>query len=200
MVAGRWLQSYEAGVVAPVVLASTHERALEIVPIELLTEALGRRTRRTSAAWTDPTVYDDWPAGLAFAFLFAVAFCRGGATYAIARGLRGLAARRSELVERPSVRRAEAVVSRYGAPAVTLCFLTIGVQTAVNAAAGSLRMPLPRYLPALAVGAALWATIYVTIGIAVLRPSGVGRRAGCCSWPSACCCSRPWSARSCGAA
>ena len=39
MVAARWLQSYEAGVVAPVVLASTHERALEIVPIELLTEA-----------------------------------------------------------------------------------------------------------------------------------------------------------------
>ena len=114
-------------------------------------------------------MYDDWPAGLAFAFLFAVAFCRGGATYAIARGLRGLAARRSELVERPSVRRAEAVVSRYGAPAVTLCFLTIGVQTAVNAAAGSLRMPLPRYLPALAVGAALWATLYVTIGIAVLE-------------------------------
>jgi membrane protein DedA with SNARE-associated domain len=114
-------------------------------------------------------VYEDWPAGLAFAFLFAVAFVRGGATYAIARGLRGLAARRTELVARPSVGRAEVVVSRYGAPAVTLCFLTIGVQTAVNAAAGSLRMPLARYLPALAVGAALWAGVYVTIGIAVLE-------------------------------
>jgi len=39
VVAGRWLQSYEAGVVAPVVLAATHERALEVVPIELLSEA-----------------------------------------------------------------------------------------------------------------------------------------------------------------
>lgn len=37
VVAGRWLQSYDAGVPAPVVLASTNARALEIVPIELLT-------------------------------------------------------------------------------------------------------------------------------------------------------------------
>lgn len=37
VVAGRWLQSYDAGVPAPVVLASTNARALEVVPIELLT-------------------------------------------------------------------------------------------------------------------------------------------------------------------
>lgn len=36
VVAGRWLQAYRAGVAAPVVLASTHERALEIIPIEFL--------------------------------------------------------------------------------------------------------------------------------------------------------------------
>ena len=39
VVAARWLQSYEAGIAAPVVLASTNERALEIIPIELLQEA-----------------------------------------------------------------------------------------------------------------------------------------------------------------
>ena len=33
VVAARWLQAYEAGVAAPVVLASTHERALEVVPL-----------------------------------------------------------------------------------------------------------------------------------------------------------------------
>jgi uncharacterized protein (DUF2237 family) len=32
VVATRWLQSYQAGVVAPVVLAATSERALELVP------------------------------------------------------------------------------------------------------------------------------------------------------------------------
>ena len=38
MVAIRWLASYEAGVAAPVVLAATHERALDIVPMEALAE------------------------------------------------------------------------------------------------------------------------------------------------------------------
>lgn len=36
VVAVRWLQSYEAGFAAPVVLASTHERALDVVPLEAL--------------------------------------------------------------------------------------------------------------------------------------------------------------------
>lgn len=36
VVALRWWQSYEAGVAAPVVLAATHERALEVVPLEIL--------------------------------------------------------------------------------------------------------------------------------------------------------------------
>jgi uncharacterized protein (DUF2237 family) len=34
--AGRWLELLENSVSAPVVLAATHERTLEIVPIELL--------------------------------------------------------------------------------------------------------------------------------------------------------------------
>ena len=38
VVAGRWWQSYEAGVAAPVVLASTSERALEVIPLEVLTQ------------------------------------------------------------------------------------------------------------------------------------------------------------------
>lgn len=38
VVAARWLQAYEAGVAAPVVLASTNERALELVPLGALEE------------------------------------------------------------------------------------------------------------------------------------------------------------------
>lgn len=34
--AGRWLQSYEAGVKAPVVLAATNEAALAVVPLQAL--------------------------------------------------------------------------------------------------------------------------------------------------------------------
>ncbi|MDR7252301.1 uncharacterized protein (DUF2237 family) [Nocardioides sp. BE266] len=36
VVAARWLQAYDAGVAAPVVLAATSERALDVVPLEVL--------------------------------------------------------------------------------------------------------------------------------------------------------------------
>ena len=36
VVAARWLQAQQDGVAAPVFLAATHERALEVVPLQLL--------------------------------------------------------------------------------------------------------------------------------------------------------------------
>jgi uncharacterized protein (DUF2237 family) len=36
--AANWLRAYRDGVAAPVVLASTHERALDIVPLQALRE------------------------------------------------------------------------------------------------------------------------------------------------------------------
>ncbi len=117
----------------------------------------------------------DWPVLPLFVFLFALACLRGGATYAVGRGVRGAADRRTHLAESQRVRRGEAIVRRYGAPAVALCFLTVGVQTAIIGAAGTLRMPLRRFVPALAVGALIWATIYVTIGFAVVEAIWGGR-------------------------
>lgn len=38
VVAARWLQAHQEGAAAPVVLASTNARALEVIPIELLRE------------------------------------------------------------------------------------------------------------------------------------------------------------------
>ena len=38
VVAARWLQAHRAGVAAPVVLAATNERALEIIPLATLRE------------------------------------------------------------------------------------------------------------------------------------------------------------------
>ena len=38
VVASRWLQAYQDGVAAPVVLAATHERALHVIPLEALQE------------------------------------------------------------------------------------------------------------------------------------------------------------------
>jgi len=36
--AARWQEAYEAGAAAPVVLAATHERALEVIPLRVLRE------------------------------------------------------------------------------------------------------------------------------------------------------------------
>jgi uncharacterized protein (DUF2237 family) len=36
--ASRWKEAYDAGLAAPVVLACTHERALEVIPLEALRE------------------------------------------------------------------------------------------------------------------------------------------------------------------
>jgi uncharacterized protein (DUF2237 family) len=38
VVAARWLQAYEAGLAPPVVLAATHERALDLIPLHALRE------------------------------------------------------------------------------------------------------------------------------------------------------------------
>jgi membrane protein DedA with SNARE-associated domain len=114
---------------------------------------------------------DRWPVWLAFVVLFCVALGRGGATYLVGRGLRA-GGDRSALarhLDRPMVLRAQEWIGRWGAPVVAVAFLTVGVQTAVNAAAGALRMPPRRYLPGLLVGALLWATLYVTVGLAVVE-------------------------------
>lgn len=118
------------------------------------------------------------PVAAAFALLWLIGTLRAGATYALGRGVRGASARRTRarmFLERSEVAGAERVVERFGAPAVTLCFLTVGVQTALNLAAGALRMPLRRYVPALLLGTAIWATIYVTVGLAVLSAIWGGR-------------------------
>jgi membrane protein DedA with SNARE-associated domain len=125
-------------------------------------------------------VPQDLPVAAAYAFLVVVAFCRGGATYVLGRLVRraGAASRRAELFERPMMLRAERLVRRVGPPVVSLSFLTVGVQSAVNASAGFLRMPLRHYLPALGLGAMVWAGVYVTVGIAVVQAwlgSGSGR-------------------------
>ncbi|ATG54760.1 hypothetical protein CFK41_08255 [Brachybacterium ginsengisoli] len=103
----------------------------------------------------------------AVAFLYAVIWCRAGATYLVGRGARRAAnrGRVAAFLDSPAVTRATALIHRWGAPVVALSFLTIGFQTAANAAAGLTGMPARRYLPALAVGGLAWAVIYATVGL-----------------------------------
>jgi membrane protein DedA with SNARE-associated domain len=117
---------------------------------------------------------EGWPYPVAFGTLFVVVLLRAGATYALGRGAHAGADRTRlvRLTRRPRFRQAERLVERWGAPVVTASFLTVGVQTLVNLAAGLTRMPLRRYLPALAVGSLIWAFIYATVwsaGLAAWR-------------------------------
>lgn len=110
------------------------------------------------------------PFGGLVAALFAIVFCRAQATYWLARGARrGAAATRwGRWVDGPGVERASRALTRWGPPAVTLSFLTVGLQTVMNAAAGASRMRWPVYLVAMLPGCAAWALIYATVGFAVL--------------------------------
>ena len=53
----------------------------------------------------------------------------------------------------------------------------IGIQTVLNLAAGTTGMSYRRYLPALAVGGAMWATIYSTVGLIGFKALAAGYQA-----------------------
>lgn len=104
----------------------------------------------------------------AFLILFVIVMLRSNGTYWAGRAL-AAGGRKTKLqkhLDSPAVVRAEKIIARWGAPAVSVSFLTIGIQTAVNMSAGLGRMPLRRYIPATVVGSIAWACIYATIGLA----------------------------------
>lgn len=114
----------------------------------------------------------NWPAFWStYLFLFMVVMLRANATYWIARGISVGARRwrRSRGHDGERWQRGQDLVRRWGAGAVVICFLTVGFQTAVNATAGAVRMPLRRYLPAVVLGGAIWALIYATVGMAAVH-------------------------------
>lgn len=113
----------------------------------------------------DPT---EWgaPYPIVVAALFAIVMARANGTYWLGRiGAAGVhRTRLSALMDSPGYLRATQRINTYGAPVVTLSFLTIGVQTLVNLAAGATGMPLARYLPAVTIGSVIWAIVYATLG------------------------------------
>ncbi|MGG5258449.1 DedA family protein [Phycicoccus avicenniae] len=113
---------------------------------------------------------DGWPFWVVLVVFWLGATARGTATYWVGRGVRagGARTRWAHHLDRPAVARAEGFVRRVGPPAVTLGFLTIGLQSAINASSGMLRMPLRRFLPAVVLGALLWAVLYTTVGLTVV--------------------------------
>lgn len=101
------------------------------------------------------------PFAVVYFTLLVVILLRAPATYWLGRGL-GTGVTRSRLGERlgPRLDRAQERVNRYGAPVVTLSFFTVGFQTAINFAAGVVRMRFPRYFLAVLIGGIAWAGLW----------------------------------------
>ncbi|WP_328701795.1 DedA family protein [Aestuariimicrobium ganziense] len=117
--------------------------------------------------------------------LFVIVMFRANGTYWLGRAAAAGTARTrySRLLGSPGYRRAEAWLDRWGAPVVAVSFLTIGVQTLVNLAAGATRMKLRHYLPAVTVGCVLWAIIYSTVGFVGWRTfSALHERSPALAW------------------
>lgn len=121
------------------------------------------------------------PAALVFATFFVIALIRNLIIYALGRYATTLATRgaassgrtRLSSLARNVARLGQAggiaTVQRWGIAAVPMSFLAPGTKTVVNAAAGLLRLPWRRYLPALLLGVTIHATIYTTIGWAAWK-------------------------------
>lgn len=108
----------------------------------------------------------DAPWFIVAAGLFVGVMIRANATYWLGRGLAAgtSRSRHAALLQSAGYQKATGWLERWGAPVVTLSFLTIGIQTLVNLAAGAGRMSLARYLPAVTLGCMIWGVIYSTIG------------------------------------
>ena len=104
----------------------------------------------------------------AFLALFASAMVRSNGTYWVGRGaIAGW--RRHRGTHGDVTGRAETMLRRFGPFAVTLSYLTVGIQTAIHLTTGVMRMPLRYYLPAAIAGSAVWAVLYATVGLAVVQ-------------------------------
>jgi membrane protein DedA with SNARE-associated domain len=116
----------------------------------------------------------DWiaslPIGWAILLFWCMAIIRSTTTYALGRGIAAGAEHTSlrRYLAGPVYLRAMRFVDRWGPWAIPLCFMTVGLQTAVISAAGITRMRWRRFIPAMLLGALIWGIIYGTVGMAVM--------------------------------
>ena len=119
---------------------------------------------------------DALPIEVALAFMWVVGIVRTSIVYALGALAAEGGARLDRIrkaMDSPLYRKARRLINRWGVIAVPLCFLTVGLQTAVIITTGFTKMPLRRWVPAMLVGTFMWACIYTTIGFAILAALGL---------------------------
>ena len=107
--------------------------------------------------------FDALPIEVALAFMWVVGIVRTSIVYALGALAAEGGARLDRIrkaMDSPLYRKARRLINRWGVIAVPLCFLTVGLQTAVIITTGFTKMPLRRWVPAMLVGTFMWACIY----------------------------------------
>ena len=120
--------------------------------------------------------FDALPIEVALAFMWVVGIVRTSIVYALGALAAEGGARLDRIrkaMDSPLYRKARRLINRWGVIAVPLCFLTVGLQTAVIITTGFTKMPLRRWVPAMLLGTFMWACIYTTIGFAILAALGL---------------------------
>ena len=120
--------------------------------------------------------FDALPIEVALAFMWVVGIVRTSIVYALGALAAEGGARLDRIrkaMDSPLYRKARRLINRWGVIAVPLCFLTVGLQTAVIITTGFTKMTLRRWVPAMLVGTFMWACIYTTIGFAILAALGL---------------------------
>ena len=120
--------------------------------------------------------FDALPIEVALAFMWVVGIVRTSIVYALGALAAEGGARLDRIrkaMDSPLYRKARAFINRWGVIAVPLCFLTVGLQTAVIITTGFTKMPLRRWVPAMLLGTFIWACVYTTIGFAILAALGL---------------------------
>lgn len=103
-------------------------------------------------------------------FLFFVVFFRAQGTYWLGRAVpagllrtkreSGVLFRLANWFRGPTPRKGASLLERWGLIVIPLCFLTVGLQTAVLAGAGVVQMRWRRFTLAMLPGAVAWALLY----------------------------------------
>lgn len=118
-----------------------------------------------------------------FIFLFFIVFHRAQLTYWLGRaaakgiltasGKNGLRGKIAAWFEGPVPRSGAHLLEQWGIIIIPLCFLTVGVQTAVNAGAGIVRMSWKKYTLAMIPGCIVWSIMYglgmLAVWMAIVR-------------------------------
>ena len=124
---------------------------------------------------------------LLIGFLFIVVFFRAQGTYWLARSIPAIAEKRvasgrpagrfTRWFLGPTPRQGAEILEKWGIIVIPLCFLTVGVQTAVLAGAGLVRMDWKRFTLAMIPGAIAWAFLY-GLGLLAVWTAAVTALAG----------------------